>query len=111
MTFQTANSNRSILAKRLRKYLLIGTLCLLAAPGIISVSPRVSAQERPAGAPTAPQPATKMEATSHHGIEDASREELLKIIDKQRKLIKALEARVEELEQSAKSEAQEPNKQ
>src|SRR5438094_4558599 len=111
MNFQNTNISVSILVRHLQKYLLVGRLCLFAATGIISVSPRVIAQERPSAAPSAPQSEEKS-AKPRHAVEGASREELLNIIDKQRKVISALEARVKELEQSAKSaEGQEHNKQ
>lgn len=116
MNFQNANSS-SNLGRNPRKYPLVGILCLFAATGIISVSPRAIAQARaefasPAGTPSSANPQEPKGAGPQHTVEGASREELLKIIDKQRKVISALEARVKELEQSAKpAEGQEHNKQ
>ena len=47
---------------------------------------------------------TREDARSQHSVENASREELLKIVEKQNKLINALQARVKELEQGVKSD-------
>jgi hypothetical protein len=110
MNFQDTNSSAGILVRHLQKHLLIGILCLFAATGIIFVPPRIVAQAAPHAAPSAPQP-EKKSAKPLRAVEAASREELLNVIEKQRKVIRALETRVKELEQSARSaDAQERNK-
>ena len=103
MTFQNKNNSAGILARHLQSYLLTGVLCLFSATGTMFVPQGASAQAAPARAPTAPVPEKSGKgAKPQHAVEDASREELLKIIDKQKDLIKALEARVKELEQPVK---------
>lgn len=104
MTFQNKNNSAGILVRHLQRYFLTGMLCLFSATGTMFVPPRVNAQAAPERAPTAPPPEKPKGkgAKPQHAVGDASREELLKIIDKQKDLIKALEARVKELEQSAK---------
>jgi len=97
------NSGDVILAPQVQRYFRVFAVVLLISTLSISVRSNVFAQGATSAATPGFSPSEeKTGARSQHSLEVASREELLKIVDKQKALIKALQARLEELEESAK---------